>query len=324
MKYGEVPGVGKRISRLVQGTINVRPETSEETFPLLDRVFEMGCTTYDTARGYGGGTNEGAVGEWVNSRGIRDEVVIIGKGAHHNAERQRVTPEDITADIEKGLAEFEFDFIDLYILHRDDPNVPVGPIVECLNEHKEAGRINAFGGSNWSHERVAAANEYAAKHGLTPFVASSPNFSLADQIKEPWDNCVTIAGPKNRAARQWYAEHDVALFTWSSLAGGFFSGRFSRSAEGGGDPEEYFNKLVLDCYCNNENFTRLERAEELGREKGLNVPQMALAYVVSQPLDIYALICARRPEEFEENLKALETELTPAEIAWLELGSDER
>ena len=210
MEYGEVPGVGKKVSRLVQGAINVNPDTKDETFPLLDAVLEMGCTTFDTARIYCGGTNEKAVGEWVNSRGIREDVVIIGKGAHHS-ERRRVTPADITADIEKGLAEFEFDYIDLYILHRDDPNVPVGPIVECLHEHKEAGRINAYGGSNWTHERVAAANEYAAEHGLTPFVVSSPNFSLADQLNEPWDNCVSIAGPKNRAARQWYAEHDVDL-----------------------------------------------------------------------------------------------------------------
>ena len=322
MKYGQIPGIDKKVARLVQGTINVTPETSEETFPLLDAVFEMGCNTYDTARGYGGGTNERAVGEWVNSRGIRDDVVIIGKGAHHSSERQRVTPEDITADIEKGLEEFGFDNIDIYILHRDDPSVPVGPIVECLDEHKAAGRIGAFGGSNWTHERIAEANQYAAGKGLTPFVCSSPNFSLADQLKEPWPNCISIAGPGNKDAREWYSETGMALFTWSSLAGGFFSGRFSRKDKG--DPEDYFDKLVLECYCAEENFTRLDRVEELGREKGLSVPQVALAYVLSQPANIFALICARKPEEFRANMEALEAVLTPAQIAYLELESDER
>ena len=106
MKYGKIPGVEKRISRLVQGAINVNPDTEDETFPLLDEIFKMGCTTFDTARIYCGGRNELSVGKWVNSRGIREDVVIIGKGAHHS-DRRRVTPEDITADIEKGLARRE-------------------------------------------------------------------------------------------------------------------------------------------------------------------------------------------------------------------------
>ena len=321
MKYGKVPGIDKKVSRLVQGTIMVRPENKAETFPLLDAVYAAGCTTFDTARIYCGGTNERAVGEWVNSRGIREEVVIIGKGAHHS-DRKRVTPPDIDDDIRKGLAEFGFDYIDIYILHRDDPDVPVGPIVECLNAHRAAGRIRAFGGSNWTHERVAEANEYAGKHGLTPFVASSPNLSLADQKKEPWPNCITISGPANKAARKWYAKSKLALFTWSSLAGGFFSGRFKRA--GGGDSAQYFDKLVLDCYCSDDNFTRLERAEELGREKSLTLPQVALAYVLSQPMNIFALVGCRTADEFSANAKALEVKLTKAEMAWLDLEKDSR
>src|SRR5690606_6316038 len=117
---------------------------------------------------------------------LRDKVVIVGKGAHLNRDRRRVTPWDITSDLYDSLARFQTDCIDLYLLHRDDPDFPVGPIVEVLNEHLRAGRIGAFGASNWTVERIQAANAYAAEHGLEPFVASSPNLSLADQIKEPW------------------------------------------------------------------------------------------------------------------------------------------
>jgi aryl-alcohol dehydrogenase-like predicted oxidoreductase len=213
MRYGHLPGIDKPISRLVQGTVMVNSREMEKSFALLDEVFALGCNTFDTAHVYGQGDNERTVGRWVRERGVRDQVVIIGKGAHHNPDRKRVTPFDITADIHDSLACFQFDHIDLYLLHRDDPDVPVGPIVEVLNEHRAADRIHAFGGSNWTHERIQQAHEYAAAHGLVPFVASSPNFSLAEQVKEPWPDCVSIGGSKGRAAREWYAAEQMALFT---------------------------------------------------------------------------------------------------------------
>jgi len=322
MLYGHVPGIDKPVSRLVQGSVMVSTRDLEGSFRLLDAIFALGCNTFDTAHVYGQGDNERAMGRWVHERGIRDQVVIIGKGAHHNADRKRVTPFDITADLFDSLARFKFDYIDLYLLHRDDPSVPVGPIVEVLNEHLAAGRIRAFGGSNWSHRRIAEANEYAAAHGLTPFVASSPNFSLAEQYREPWEGCISISGPQNEEARAWYAEQRMPLFTWSSLAGGFFSGRLRR--DNLDTFEDYLDKLAVYSYAGEENFRRLERVQQLAEEKGLSIPQIALAYVMSQPLDIYALVGCRTPEEFAANLAALEVRLTPEECAWLDLRLEER
>jgi len=317
MKYGTVKGVNKPISRLVQGTMMVSSKEIPYSFALLDAVYELGCNTFDTAHVYGGGDNERTVGRWVNERGLREQVVIIGKGAHHNQDRKRVTSFDISSDIHDSLARFQFSYIDLYLLHRDDPDVPVGPIVEALNEHMQAGRIRAFGGSNWSYQRIREANEYAAKHGLTPFAASSPNFSLAEQVKEPWAGCVSISGPQNVAARQWYCEQNYPLFTWSSLAGGFFSGRFTRDNLSSFD--SYFDKLAVDCYCYPQNFERLDRVRVLAEQKELSVPQVALAYVLSQPMDIYALVGCRTREEFMANAAVVENALSANELAWLNL-----
>lgn len=135
MNYGRVPGVDKPVARVVQGALMIRSEVEEESSTLLDEVFEQGGTTFDTAHQYGGGDSERTFGRWVRERDVRDEVVVIGKGAHHNADRKRITPFDITADLFDSLARFGFDHVDLYLLHRDDPSVPVGPIVEVLNEH---------------------------------------------------------------------------------------------------------------------------------------------------------------------------------------------
>jgi len=289
----------------------------DKSFALLDAIFEMGCNTFDSAHIYGGGDVERTFGRWVDERGIRDKVVMIGKGAHHNLDRRRVTPFDIAADLHDSLARFKFDYIDIYLLHRDDPGVPVGPIVEALNEHLQAGRIRAFGGSNWSFERVRQANDYARTNGLVPFAASSPQFSLAVMVKEPWPECVSITGDDQQAARDRYAAGNMPLFTWSSLAAGFFSGRITR--DNAASITEGYEKLAVDCYAREDNFARLDRAQQLAKEKGLTASQIALAWVLNQPMNIFPLVGCRTAEEFAENADALEVKLTAEEMAWLNL-----
>ncbi len=318
VKYGRIAGVDKPVSRLVQGTTMINSENEAEGFALLDAVLDMGCNTFDTAHVYGAGDNERTVGRWVNSRGVRDRVVVIGKGAHHNADRRRVTPFDIAADIHDSLARFQFDYIDLYLLHRDDPGVPVGPIVEALNEHHRAGRIRAFGGSNWSAARIREANEYARSRGLVPFAATSPHFSLAEMLEEPWEGCISIAGPQGKDSRDQYLDWRMPVFAWSSLSGGFFSGRLTRE-----NLDEHVETLYHRCYVSEDNLQRLERARELAAAKGVSVPQIALAYVLTDPLDVYPLVASFTPDEFRANLAALDLELTPKERAWLDLRDSE-
>ncbi|MBZ0292616.1 MAG: aldo/keto reductase, partial [Anaerolineae bacterium] len=154
MEYGNIPGVTKPLSRIIHGTTMIGSKDLDYSFDLLDSVLALGITTFDTAHVYGGGDNERTVGRWFNDRGVRDQIVIIGKGAHLNSDRRRVTPFDIQADVHDSLARFKTDYIDLYLLHRDDPTQPVGPSIETLNELKDAGKIHAFGGSNWSVERL--------------------------------------------------------------------------------------------------------------------------------------------------------------------------
>jgi aryl-alcohol dehydrogenase-like predicted oxidoreductase len=320
MEYGSVPGINKTISRLVQGTLMVNSRELDRSFALLDDVFALGCTTFDTAHVYGSGDSERTLGRWINERDIREQVVIITKGAHPNVDRRRVTPFDITSDLHDSLARLNSDYIDLYLLHRDDPAVPVGPVVEVLNDHLNAGRINAFGGSNWTHIRVQEANDYAHAHGLVPFVASSPNYSLAEQFNAPWPGCISIGGLQGEAARQYYAQQQMALFTWSSLAGGFFSGRFNR--DNLDSFESNLDKLCVQSYCYEDNFKRLDHVAQLAREKGVTVPQLALAYIMNQPLNLFALVGCQNGKEFRENLEATALKLSDDEMAWLDLRSN--
>lgn len=317
MKYSHLPGIDKPISRLVQGTVMCAPEKQDYVNELLDAVYATGINTFDTAHGYGSGKAERSLGAWINSRGLRDKVVILGKGCHHNQDRRRVTPHDISSDIADSLARLQTDYIDLYVLHRDDLAVPVGPIIERLNEHKAQGHIHAFGGSNWTPARLAEANAYAAAHGLEGMTVSSPNFSLAEQAHEPWDNCVTISGPAYKTDREWYAAQGMPLFTWSSLAGGFFSGRFTPDNLDSFS-DNYFDQLCVEVYCFGDNWGRLERAKELAARKNASLAQIAVAYVLNQPMDTYAIIASWQPAEAADSAGAADIELTEEEIKWLE------
>jgi aryl-alcohol dehydrogenase-like predicted oxidoreductase len=209
------------------------------------------------------------------------------------------------------------------MFHRDDPRVPVGPLLEACNEHIDAGRIRAFGASNWTHERIAEANEYARDRGLRGFAVSSPNYGLAEQVQDPWgEGCVSISGPGHADARKWYHKTQMPVLAYSSLARGLFSGRV-RPRDGEGQVA-LLDRACRTAYCYEVNFQRLDRAMRLAQEKQAAVPQIALAYALNSKLNTFPIVGVATGAEFAENLWAFEIHLTPRERQWLDLALDER
>jgi aryl-alcohol dehydrogenase-like predicted oxidoreductase len=307
MRYLTLPGIDKPVSRVALGTAT-HAQDYEQTAGLLDAFAEAGGTALDTAHIYGRGTNERMLGRWLSERGRRADMVLIGKGCHPIGDSgPRVTPEVIHSDLAESLERLGTDYIDVYLMHRDDERVPVGPLVEALNEEHAAGHIGVFGGSNWRVERVAEANAYAAEHGLTGFALSSPNLSLARPKEPMWAGCHSATD----ADRAWHTQTQLPLLSWSSQAGGFMSGRFR--------PEDTSNADMLRVWYSDENFERLNRAIELGRKKGTGPIPIALAYVLSQPFPTIPLIGPASLAELHESLRALEIPLTSDELAYLDL-----
>jgi 1-deoxyxylulose-5-phosphate synthase len=324
MRYGEIPGVNKPVARVVQGTTMIGSDLNEaESFALLDQVYELGCNTIDTAHVYSSGDSERIVGRWMRARDLYDKVVLITKGAAHSEDRRRMTPFDIASDLHDSLRRLQTDTIDLYLLHRDDPDRSVEPVMEALNQHLQAGRIRSFGASNWTHERIEAANAYARANELQPFVTSSPQFSLAESLDEPWPLCISISGSAGTAAREWYTRAQMPLLAWSTLASGFFSGRFRRdNLQMFGERE--WDEVAVRTYAGEANFQRLDRAGQLASEKGLSTAQVAFAYVMNQPMNIFAVVGPHSGEKFKANVEASEIQLTPGEMDWLDLKSETR
>ncbi len=321
MKYREIPPLEKPISLIAQGTMMLKKEMAEDGYAILDAAFEAGVNFYDAAHIYGGGDCERVFGEWVRNQGIREQIVLLDKCCHHSKDRKRVTPFDITADLYDCLARLKFDYIDLFLFHRDDASMPVEPLVERMNKHISEGLIRAFGASNWSAERVQEANRFAKENGMAGFALSSAQYSLAECLEDPWGgNSVTITGHGNQRARQWYVQTQIPLVAWSSLCGGFFSGRFSRdNLETFTDPADL---RCIRCYCSKENFARLDRAGNLADQRGATPAQIALAYLLNGPVNCFPLMAAWTPEQARENAAAAEVILTEAEAGYLNLERD--
>lgn len=315
----QIPYVTKPVSRIFYGTADL-PKRKGDPGALLDGILESGINAFDAARVYG--KSEKILGKWIADRGIRDRVVILSKGGHPDIfGRKRINRRAIRRDLERSCRELGTDYIDIYLLHRDDPAVEVGEIVEILNELHAEGRIGAFGGSNWTHQRIREANAYAESRNLIPFSVSSPNFGLAQQVQDPWGGgCVTISGPDNEDARAWYAESGMPVIAYSSLGRGLFSGRV-KSAEAD-RASQVMDSFAMKGYGCPENFERLRRCEELAARKDCAVSQIAMAWIYGQSMNTFAVVSTGSTSRMRENIAALSLALTPAELRYLDLKQD--
>lgn len=294
-----LPFLSKPISRLFLGVDNQR--TLPHLAAMADDFLERGGNAFDTAHIYGAGLMEELLGHWIAQRGIRDEVVLIVKGAH----TPFCDPKNLRSQFFRSLDRLKTDHADFYLMHRDNPDVPVGEFVEVLEELRRTGQIRAYGGSNWSLERLREANEYAARTGREPFRVVSNNLSLAQMLSPVWDGCVSAKGGE---WTKFLQETGMALLAWSSQARGYFV------------PGVPANDVELKrCWDSEENRERRRRAIALAEEKGVTPINIALAYVLSQPYSTFALFGPRTIEETRTSLPGANLSLTPDELAWLDL-----
>lgn len=297
--YGRVPHLDKNVSRLVIGNDN--QQSIESARIVWDDYFERGGNTFDNSVIYGGGTQEKLLGQWLRERGVRDQCAIIVKGAH----TPDCNPQKLSEQLDISLERLGIAHTDIYMLHRDNLEIPVGEFIDALNRHVKEGKIKAFGGSNWSLARVQAANEYAANNGLQPMSVVSNNLSLARMVDPVWDGCITV---HDKADREWLVANNMALFPWSSQARGFFL----RAEPNFTDDEE-----LTRCWYSDDNFARLERVQQMSAERGIAPINIALAWVLTQPFPSFPLIGPRTQQETESSWKGLDVELSSEDVTWL-------
>jgi len=287
---------------------------SVKWFAMLDQFLAAGGTLFDTSRIYGDGESEAVLGAWLRERQVREQVVITTKCGHGGA--LGILPDQgfeamVTEEVAKSLATLDTDYIDLLLLHRDNPVVPVARIVDRLNQELENGAIRAFGASNWGYERVEEANVYATRHGLYGFTVVSNHLSLAEPREPFYPRLVTVDG----AGELWHERTRVPLLSWSAQARGFFTGRYQPGLVA---EDDTFSKRMLEVYATPVNLERLRRAKDLGRRRGsYTATQVALAWLLHKPYPLVPVIGPRTLAELDDCLAAAQLKLTPAECAWL-------
>jgi len=305
MNLHSLPGTDLHVSTFCCGLGDLFALPSRESDALLDAYVEAGGNFFDTAHMYchwlpgGNGLSEISIGDYVRRRGLKD-MVIATKGGAKSLWRYRkvdyhLSPGRIAADIDDSLARLECDTISLYYMHTDDERVPVGEIIDMLNAEIQAGRIRHLAASNWSTQRLTAANEYAKARNLKPFVLSSPRWSLAAHKTR-----LGLNAPEETA---WHRKTLLPVAPYCPTAKGFFA---SATFPSEGD------------YTTPENEQRWTRARELAEKKQVSPNQIALAWLLNHPFPVFPILGTKNIDRLKEALTAESIKLDPAELAWLE------
>ena len=277
--------------RLVFGTLDL-PDSGAAA-RLLDRYVDAGGRALDVANVYQDGAASRTVGRWL-ANGPAHRPVLYAKGCHP----PKCRPDLVAAEVDEARTRLGVDRLDVFILHRDDLTYPVSAWAEALLAEVDAGRIGAFGVSNWTVERARELGAHLDGIGAAGLRAFSNHFSLARMVSPPWPGCLALSSHDLRVL----GDLDVDVLAWSSLATGWFAGR---------DTPHWDSA---------ENRLRRERAAQLAERRHTTASVIALAYVLHQPDHVLPVVGTRSEAHLDEALGAAAIDLAADELAWLENG----
>ncbi len=324
MRTVRIPGTDLAPSALCLGTNRFGTAIPEgDAFVLLDAFVEMGGAFIDTAHIYADwlpgappSASENTIGRWLTARGNRSTLTVATKGAHPDLRAMnvsRLSPAELTADLTASLKNLATDHVDLYWLHRDDRAIPVGDIIEPLEELARQGLLRYYGCSNWRVDRIAAAEDYAAQHRLKGFVGNQPQWSLAranqSGLSDP-EGLVIFGDDDYRL----HLHSGLAVMPWSSQGQGFFEKLTRGGVDGLGEG-------IRKTYLNETNLERAPRVAEVADRHGASVNAVSLAYLLCQPFATIPVVGPRTTEQLRDSIQALDVSLTAAELEYLRSGT---
>ena len=318
MKHDKIEGLKKDISKLIMGNDN--QTYFDEAAKLWDHWIEVGGNAFDTAHIYGGGSMEKLLGEWHRKRNNLNDLVIVAKGAH----TPNCDPKSISSQLTESLDRLQTETADIYIMHRDNTDIPVDEFIDVLNEEKNKGRINIFGGSNWTLERFKEANSWADSRNKNKFSILNNNLALSKMINPLWAGCISS---NDDDILNYLQENQVAHLSWSSQGRGYFlpdeitqkiEDKITSDESSWRKPGEH-SSGPLSCYDSEDNRERKKRVFELAAKMGVDSQNIAGAWPIHLKFPSFALIGPRTIDELVSSLKNLEVELSDEQVNWLNL-----
>lgn len=317
MQYDKITGLEKKISKLIMGNDN--QNDYDVAAKLWDHWIDVGGNAFDNAHIYGGGSMEALLGKWHKSRNNLKDLVIIAKGAH----TPNCDPKSISTQLTESLDRLQCESADVYIMHRDNLDIPVSEFIDVLNEEKQKGRIKIFGASNWILQRFKEANEWAKLNDKFGFSILNNNLALCKMINPLWEGCVSS---NDRKILEYLENTNTAHLSWSSQGRGFFlPDEITKRIEDQITKDEIWRKPgehssgPLSCFDSEDNRERKKRANELALNKNTTALNIAGAWPINLNFPSFALIGPRKIEEIDSSLNNLKIKFSNKEIAWLNL-----
>lgn len=292
MRYRRLGGSGLKVSVVGLGTNNFGRKLDEQaSLRVLGAALDCGINFIDTADVYGSGASEEAVGKALRRR--RSDAIIATKFGMSMGEGPYRTGGSriyIRRAVEDSLRRLQTDYIDLYQMHRYDPDTPLDETLATLDDLVHEGKVRYIGNSNFAGWQIADADWVARTHNWTPFVSAQNRYSLLDRSVE---HEVIPACER----------FGLGMIPWAPLASGMLTGKYRRNQP---PPEgsKFSNAAIADRFLTPENFDRVEALERFARERGVSLLQVAFGGLAAQPAVSSIIAGATTPEQVEANVEA--------------------
>jgi aryl-alcohol dehydrogenase-like predicted oxidoreductase len=301
MNYRSLGRTGVKVSPLCFGTMLFGDKTSEaDAGRMVDGCLERGINFFDTANVYVRGKSEEVLGRVLKTRGNRDRLVLAtkvhGRMDDDDPNAQGNSRRHIIAECEASLRRLGIDYIDLYQIHRPQSSIPIDETLRALDDLIRAGKVRYIGSSTYAPWQVVESIWIAKELGLNRFVSEQPPYHVLDRRIER--ELVPVA-----------QQFGLALLPWSPLAGGLLTGKYSRDKR---PKDSRFNDRNewTERHFTDDALTVVDRMTELAESKDCTVSQLALAWAMDQPGITSPIIGPRTMEQLEDNLGALDVEIT--------------
>ncbi len=315
MEYTNLGKSGLKVSRLCLGMMTYGSKKwrqwvleEEEARPFVKRALDAGINFFDTADMYSLGASEQVLGNSLRHFGVKRQDVIIATKVFNpmgdGPNDRGLSRKHIMDSIDASLQRLGMDYVDLYQIHRWDYDTPIEETMEALHDVVKAGKARYIGASSMFAWQFAKAQYTADLRGWTRFVSMQNHYNLVYREEE-------------REMIPLCLDQGVGLIPWSPMARGFFAG--NRKRTGGGETvRAQTDDFAGQLYFRPEDFTVAERADEVGKARGISASQIALAWILNKPHISAPIIGSSKMEHLEQAIAALDVRLSPEEIIRLE------
>jgi aryl-alcohol dehydrogenase-like predicted oxidoreductase len=302
VEYRQLGSAGLRVSTIGLGTNRFGIRVDQEGVnKIVDTALERGINFFDTADVYQEGRSEESLG--VALKGRRQQVILATKVFNKTGDGPNdygASRHHIVEGVEASLRRLQTDYIDLYQMHRPDPDTPIEETLRALDDLVRAGKVRYIGASNYAAWQLARANLLAELRGWTPFVTIQPHYHMFERGIE--EELVPFCNA-----------HGVGILPYFPLAGGFLTGKYRRGeqapAGSRGESSDYVQK-----YMTNAGYDKLERLIAWAGERDRSVGDLAHAWLLAQPRVSSVISGATSAEQVEANARAAGWALSPDEL----------